>query len=75
MAFKDELKYARELSSLSREDLAKRVGVAWQTIRSLEQGVRSEPRFFLGKRLEKVLSFSFTDEFNHCSSSDQEVSQ
>lgn len=75
MAFKDELKRARESKKLSQAQLAELVGASSPTISSLEQGARTEPKFFLGKRLEKVLEVSFSDEFKHCSSSNQEVSQ
>lgn len=59
---KNCLRDLRELSNLTQEELADRVGVSRQTIISLEKG-KYNPSIFLAYKLARVFGLSIEDVF------------
>ena len=59
---KNRLKIERAILDLTQEELAKKIGVSWQTINSIEKN-RYVPSTILALKLSKVFGKSVNDFF------------
>lgn len=69
MTFAEQLTKARDAADLSQEALARECGVSVRAISALEQGINKEPRFSLGKQLERVLGVFFDFDYHYITES------